>query len=936
MSVEKADPVLGPYVAERARKALGVSEVEVTIDDRDVENAGEIFSHDLELPSEVDIFRSLFRERVLPAAGNGRITLEARLSEPPELRRSLEQETREALIQAGAREEELEIRILSAFKQGYSWLEEVIMPRLLGREIGEILIRFRRNDPPKEWPQQAMHTPVRWLHEIFPIDEVLARDLGLELDQVRFEQTKGGPYYEVLVTDSDGRNLLTESFAPRWVLRPYFDRFRDYEHVRVTTGWLHATAGGDTLVDERIRTDPEAFWDFYQTDVLPSVYDYVMDLHDGLPLGSSADAPYFGELTVEIEMSEPNYRLDIDNEIHATMDALHEEIYFGTIEFFDLLGSNSAGSSLSFPGRIIPIMRPKGDGRPASVRVSFSGFATSRATVVVTFEDAEGRADTLRLDIPKTGIARPSARRGVTRADGHGFRELAFRVRVDTEADVRDSLLTYAAASSVDFSMVSAAQVTATLAEIDSLRAAGLYRNALAWSGLDDIELWAEWTHDQDPEARSTGRLTGNGEALPLPDWRVLLPEGWTYSGERLVQWETPMPPDEGHEILAKMAATFNEATMYHVGRSYLGRDIWAMDLQPPLSASHFSLAKATTYKPTVIYSARQHANEVSSTSHVLRLAELLLTDPDERPKLQDVNVVIHPFTNPDGAQLAYDLYKITPDFILHAGYLAALGEDVMSGGGIHPIYPEAPVRDRLWNRWLPDIFLNPHGYPSHQVVQLFSEYSGLVRRGRVTERNWGLNKGWFMPGFSYVDSPSYPRHKDAAFKILDYITKGINSNRDVFDLNQRSYDRYRRYGVAFDPDVFRLPMTDSVLIHLPLKGSRGAGAFDASITIWNGITEAPDETAYGPWMELVAKAGLSWDQAILDYLYDGNHKVERSGSSLGGTVSLTITRLRPPEDVEDEENEEGEAKEESESEREGVTGNRTATSSRKSGSERR
>ncbi|HBD99520.1 MAG TPA: hypothetical protein DC060_15150, partial [Gemmatimonadetes bacterium] len=61
-----------------------------------------------------------------------------------------------------------------------------------GLEVGEIVIRFRRNDPPEDWPQQAIHTPLRWLHEIFPIDEVLARDLGLELDQVRFEQVREG------------------------------------------------------------------------------------------------------------------------------------------------------------------------------------------------------------------------------------------------------------------------------------------------------------------------------------------------------------------------------------------------------------------------------------------------------------------------------------------------------------------------------------------------------------------------------------------------------------------------------------------------------------------------------------------------------------------------------------------------------------------------
>ena len=153
------------------------------------------------------------------------------------------------------------------------------------------------------------------------------------------------------------------------------------------------------------------------------------------------------------------------------------------------------------------------------------------------------------------------------------------------------------------------------------------------------------------------------------------------------------------------------------------------------------------------------------------------------------------------------------------------------------------------------------------------------------------------MPGFGYIDDPEYPRHKDAAFRIRDYITAGINSNRDVFEMNQRNYERYRRYGAAFDPDVFRLPMTDSVLIEMPLKGSRGGGGgYNPSITIWSGTTEAPDETAYGPWMELVAKAGLSWDEAILEYLYDGDHKVERSGSAFGGGVTLRVARERPPE----------------------------------------
>ncbi len=903
LSVERADTGLAAYVGHRAAALLGTSDVEVEIDDRDVQNAAVVLEEALDLGWEVERFRAAVREELLPAVRSGApVRVEARLSEPPELRAELAGELRAALVEAGADPEATEVRVLSAFKQGYSWLREVVAPRLEGRDPAEIVVRFRTYEPPAEWPQQAMHTPLRWLHEIFPIDEVLARELGLELEDVRFEQVDDGPTYEVVATDASGAELVRDTFDPRWVVRPYFDRFQDYERVRVTTGWLHAESGGETLVDRRIVTDPEAFWDRWQEGILPALYDHVMERHEGLPRGGDADAPFFGELRVELAMSEPDYRLGVDNEIHAPMDALHEEIYFGTLEFFDLLGRNSRGQDLAFPGRVIPVMRPRAGGPPEGT-VRLTGFATSRPAVVVTWEDATGASGEERLDIARVEMERPSARRALVRAGEPGIERLALRVRVDSEADLRDSLVTLARPLQVDEEMISAEQVEAVFAELESLRAAGLYAPALAWPGLGTLELWAEWTHEQDPEARRTVALAANGRPAPLPDWRAFLPEGWAYGGERIVQWETPIPPAEGNEIMAKLAHAFPEAHMYKAGESYLGKDVWALDLMPAVGTTHWSRAKATTFKPTVVYSARQHANEVSSTSHVLRWAELLLTDPEERRKLDGVNVVVHPFTNPDGAQLAYDLYRLTPDYILHAGYLGSLGEDATSGGGDdHPLYPESTVRGRLWEAWLPDIFLNPHGYPSHQVVQLFSEYQGLVRRGRVTERNWGFNKGWFMPGFGYVDSPRFPRHRDAAFEIRDYITRAIRGEEDVVALNRRTYDRYRRYGRAFEPEVYRMPLVDSVLIEMPLEGSSGeGGGFNPRVTIWSGTTEAPDETAYGPYMDLVASAGLAWDRAITTYLWDGDHEVERSGSTFFGGLSLKMDRPRPPEDDEDE-----------------------------------
>ncbi|HJO05201.1 MAG TPA: M14 family metallopeptidase [Acidobacteriota bacterium] len=915
VSLEKIEPGLEALVRERVA-SLGVTDLSVRLDDRDVQRAAVLSEEAFDIPSEVDAFWDLFRERVIPGVRRGAaVHVEARLSEPPEVRQRIAEQARELLIEAGADTGATQVVVLSAFKQGFSWLREVIVPELrkiqsasAAPTIGGIRVNFAETGPPEDWPQQAMYSKVRWLKEIWPVDEVMSNDLSLDPELVDFQMAPiDAPTYEVVVTSTSGSELLRRTFEPKYVLQPYYERFDDYELVRVSTGWLAAHSGDDTLIDERIVTDIESFWEHYQSKTLSGLYDHVMEVHDGNP--RSADAPYFGELTVEVSLSEPDYLLGIDKEYISSLDSLHEEIYFPTLFFFRVLGRMARGEELSHIGRVIPIMRPNSSGEGGWAKIRLTGFATSRPAVVVDYTEADGTTGQVRRDIPVVTVERPSALAATVRAGQEGLDSLDIRVKVDFEADDRADLLQQADEFQVDSRIMTAVQATSMIDNLVQLRARGLYEDALAFHGLGTIRIAAGWDWKIDREAQAVATLGANGNAEPYPSVADLLPAGgYRYAGENLVQWETPIPPPEGHAILARMS-TFPEATMYHAGRSYLGKDIWAMVLMPPIDASHWSRYKFTTQKPTVVYSARQHANEVSSTSHVLKLAELLLTDEEFQKKLLDVNVIIHPFTNPDGAQLAYDLYEITPDFILHAGYLGSLGQDATNGGREDmPIYPESKVRPTLWRTWLPDIFLNPHGYPSHEVVQLFSEYAGLVRRGRITERNWSVNRGWFLPGFGYLDDPQFPRHKNAAFKIRDYITRYINDAEDVRAMNGRAYDRYQRYGGEYEPFVYRQDMVNGVNIQMPLKGGRsGQGGppgdgYNPRVTIWSGNTEAPDETAYGDWMELVATAGLQWDKAILDYLYEGEHSVDRKGAAhWGGGVRLWLDRPRPPKPDEDD-----------------------------------
>jgi hypothetical protein len=47
--------------------------------------------------------------------------------------------------------------------------------------------------------------------------------------------------------------------------------------------------------------------------------------------------------------------------------------------------------------------------------------------------------------------------------------------------------------------------------------------------------------------------------------------------------------------------------------------------------------------------------------------------------------------------------------------------------------------------------------------------------------------------------------------------------------------------------------------------------------------------------MKLVATAGLQWDRAILDYLVEGRHRVERKGQMFFGGAAMSLDRPRPP-----------------------------------------
>ena len=332
----------------------------------------------------------------------------------------------------------------------------------------------------------------------------------------------------------------------------------------------------------------------------------------------------------------------------------------------------------------------KTDGTPGTAHIRFTGFKTSRPAIVVDYTAADGMTGTVRRNISKVEVGRPRAMAARVSAGSSGVDGLRLRVKVDTDADERDYYVARHGEDAADERIMSAAQATRVLELLGEMRAAGLYSDELAFTGLGDLEVAASWTWDYEADTEQTVTLAANGEPPPFPDIMTFRDE----TGERRPARPVGRPDFPARGLRHPGPdVRLPEASVYKIGESYLGQSTWVMDLMPPMEASHWSQRKASLLKPTIVYSARQHANEVSSTSHTLRLAEMLLTDPERKKNLDTVNIIFHPIQNPDGAQLAWDMHQINPEHILHAGYWGSLGIDSTTDSDEPmPIYPEAEV----------------------------------------------------------------------------------------------------------------------------------------------------------------------------------------------------------------------------------------------------
>lgn len=815
---------------------------------------------------EVDDFRARLRAAVLPHVRPGsRVDVDATLSEDPAVRARITREVQGELTKAGAASARITIR--SAYKQGFFWLTEQVLPSLKDKGVKAVHIKVRtaRIDPSKGYRSNAM--PTRWIKALYPADEIFRRDLGIPYDDFRIEQVdQAANTYAIEATDASGQVVYRSAFDPAVVEREMFDAFPGRSRLDVETGHVAARVDGAKVLDERVQTDLEKVWDHFQAVVLPAARDYVTRTTGGKP--SRDRAPHFRDLKIDVTMSEPDYALGIEGEHISAPEALAHDMYM-------LANNDFAYSGMPSAGRVIPVVQGNGDGG-AAARFTLTDSVAEGPRVEMRYRTA-GRADEQTETLELTPIAVDAAR--VTRIVARADRLREIGVQVPTA----DAAI--------------AARAGDALRALGDLRRAGLYRSALSYDHVDSLAVTIAGPARADTVALAYGGISRPSGAR----------QAASASSLPLVAFDHIIDPAESEAIIGKLAR-YPAVTAYRAGRSFEGRDISAIEITNPTPSALVSQAKLSAYKPGIFLVGRQHGNEPSSTSYMLKMAEELATNPAYGDIARKVNVVILPVMNPDGAALAGEIRKSRPRDIAQPGYLSALARDVLYDGAGK--LPEAGIDPMLWRKWLPDIYLNAHGASSHEVVQPFSGYASS---GAPT---YSFRRGWYSIAFQSPNDPRDPNRTTAALALRDGMAKEIAGNPRVLAANQRDYDRFRRWGHRFAPHMEAIELHgDTMLFYSDptsgaLMGNRRlpappAETADANrraemvdwplVTLDAGTFEAADEGLASAYLPLAAQNGFAAVLAHLKYLRDGSYAVQRIAEDAPGDgAKLTTIRVRP------------------------------------------
>jgi len=285
------------------------------------------------------------------------LEIEVRITQPERGRKRFAGELKKLLRNLGITPRKIQLTVLNAYKPGLSWMKEVVLKEVYVKKADRVEITF------KPFREKGLEEPIRWLQEIYPIDEIFARKLGILKEKIQFKRdSRIKEVYRVRAWRR-GKKIYRSGFSPKWGKMDYLISFPGMGKVHPCTGWISVKIDGKEVIGQEVRTGIEQIWEVYQKEVLPLIEKEA----DHVLLEKKTEPQYsiFEELRFDVYFNYPMEKLGVDEERISPLEALHEDLYFVTLDYFSNYLKRK-GIIKNSPGRILPIIRPnyqRGKGR---------------------------------------------------------------------------------------------------------------------------------------------------------------------------------------------------------------------------------------------------------------------------------------------------------------------------------------------------------------------------------------------------------------------------------------------------------------------------------------------------------------------------------------------------------------------------------------------
>lgn len=808
------------------------------------------YERSYEFSWEVDDAKAIITDKLLPAIGKGdNVRVDVAVSEDKIVRADLRSFVEAAIAEKDAK---ADVSVLCSYKQGFSWIDEDVCEKVSALDdVKELEIQFKPFLKPgeTEWvdengatptynnlgtePDHWYDLPIRYLQELYPIEDVIVDKCKIDKDSVLFKVYDGDEdiTYSVIARDSNGNAVYEDSYKAAWAERPFLDQYPQMGLVHPATGYIRAYKDGELFFEERVVTDVEKIWDTYQGEVLRELREYVDDRTAG---GNLVELqPFFSRIEIEVEASEPNEKLDSREDLISSLDGLHEDMYFVGTDFFKNYGMEKCGAMTDAPGLILPIIR-KVSGQPSTMKIRVYSQEAECPTLAVGDDCITNKSAYDELNVWMRAIRKSDEKTVATIAV-----EGADEAVVEAYAKLLDSK---------------------TLDIADRLY------------GVDEVVFEAGNSYSARVE-----RPAEIEKNLDIRDIDIM--------EDSLIGYE------QGIEIL-KQLQHVPGIQVFRTTKSYTGRSLYAVEFEPKREG-YVSRVKRITEYPSELINNRHHANEVAATNSAFMLIRTLLTDERFADLTEKMNLVIVPMENVDGTAIHYELQKDNPNWKFHVARFNALGKEFYSEHFVpHTIHTEALGLRRLFFTMLPDVIIDDHGVPSHEWEQQFSGYTSPSFKGFWLPRSLLYGYFFHIDGAEYQSNIDLCKEMEDVIANAFLKDEAVTEENLMW---ARQFEKYAHAWLPkMFPATYYKNMINYWIPHVYDPSHKYPSIKYPWIVSVDYVSEVADETAQGEYLNRCARAHHTHDVAIIEMVSSLRKLYEDSCSYSDEEIKAEHTRLRP------------------------------------------